>query len=49
MPTKPKTMTKQLEELLVKADDKISELQKFKEEVKIALSSNPPGKPPKFP
>lgn len=50
MPTPKKKMTKKgLENLIAKADQKIVQLEQFKEAVKVALSSNPPGKPPKFP
>ena len=45
-----KKMTKRgLELLLMKADKKIAELERFKEAVIVAMSSNPPGKPPKLP
>ena len=46
---KKKTTKKGLELLLMKADKKIADLERFKEAVFIAMSSNPPGKPPKFP
>ena len=50
MPTqKPKPTKKGLELLLIKANKKIAELEKFKADVIAAMSSNPPGKPPKFP
>jgi hypothetical protein len=40
---------KELESLLIKADKKIAELEDFKAAVLALMSSNPPGKPPKFP
>lgn len=50
MATIKKTVTKKgLESLLRKADKQIAVLEKFKADVAVALSSTPPGKPPKFP
>lgn len=46
----PKTPTKkQLEALLKKADKEIAKWIKYKEELQAAISSNPPGKPPRPP